>query len=150
MFCPHGAAFCVDGDHSSQLKSPESVHYDARAVMRMNQHIWDPQVVSVDGLQPEHDKRRSPATYERILKHIVGHRTTIHCTITKTAVAAPWVFAGLCEFLVRAQGGPNDLVQPFYAAARTAFRGTAVAPRSRKRHFRACPCVRTCPKSVHA
>ena len=39
-------------------------------------------VVSVDGLQPEHDKRRSPATYDRILNHIAGHRVTIHCTTT--------------------------------------------------------------------
>ena len=38
--------------------------------------------VSVDGLQPEHDARRKPATYERILKNIRGHRVTIHCTIT--------------------------------------------------------------------
>src|SRR5580765_7308868 len=29
-------------------------------------------VVSIDGLQPEHDVRRAPATYDRILKHIVG------------------------------------------------------------------------------
>ncbi len=27
-------------------------------------------VVSIDGLQPEHDERRKPATYDRILKHI--------------------------------------------------------------------------------
>jgi MoaA/NifB/PqqE/SkfB family radical SAM enzyme len=40
-------------------------------------------VVSVDGLQPEHDKRRFPATYERILKHIANHVVTIHCTITR-------------------------------------------------------------------
>src|SRR5262245_28101887 len=26
-------------------------------------------VVSIDGLQPEHDARRTPATYDRILKH---------------------------------------------------------------------------------
>ena len=39
-------------------------------------------VVSVDGLQPEHDVRRKPATYERILKHIEGHRVIIHCTVT--------------------------------------------------------------------
>src|SRR4051812_19416711 len=30
--------------------------------------------VSIDGLAPEHDLRRKPATYERILKHIEGHR----------------------------------------------------------------------------
>jgi MoaA/NifB/PqqE/SkfB family radical SAM enzyme len=39
-------------------------------------------VVSVDGLQPEHDARRKPATYDRIIKNIVGHRVTLHCTIT--------------------------------------------------------------------
>lgn len=38
--------------------------------------------VSVDGLPPEHDARRKPATYERILKNIEGQRVTIHCTIT--------------------------------------------------------------------
>jgi sulfatase maturation enzyme AslB (radical SAM superfamily) len=39
--------------------------------------------ISIDGLQPEHDRRRAPATYERILKNIAGHRVTIHCTITR-------------------------------------------------------------------
>ena len=39
-------------------------------------------VVSIDGLQPEHDARRKPATYERILKNIEGHRIKIHCTVT--------------------------------------------------------------------
>ena len=39
-------------------------------------------VVSIDGLQPEHDVRRAPATYDRILKNITGQRITIHCTIT--------------------------------------------------------------------
>ena len=39
-------------------------------------------VVSVDGLQPEHDLRRKPATYERILKSIAGSKVTIHCTVT--------------------------------------------------------------------
>jgi MoaA/NifB/PqqE/SkfB family radical SAM enzyme len=40
-------------------------------------------VVSIDGLPPEHDARRTPATYERILKHIAGHRITVHCTVTR-------------------------------------------------------------------
>jgi MoaA/NifB/PqqE/SkfB family radical SAM enzyme len=39
-------------------------------------------VVSIDGLQPEHDERRKPATYERILKNIVGQTVIIHCTVT--------------------------------------------------------------------
>ena len=43
-------------------------------------------VVSIDGLQPEHDKRRTPATYDRILKHIAGHSITVHCTVTRQQV----------------------------------------------------------------
>lgn len=43
-------------------------------------------VVSIDGLQPEHDARRTPATYDRILKHIAGHRITVHCTITRQQI----------------------------------------------------------------
>jgi MoaA/NifB/PqqE/SkfB family radical SAM enzyme len=39
-------------------------------------------VVSIDGLQPDHDERRKPATYERILQNIRGSRVTIHSTIT--------------------------------------------------------------------
>ncbi|MEZ5285132.1 MAG: radical SAM protein [Vicinamibacterales bacterium] len=43
-------------------------------------------VVSVDGNPAEHDVRRSPATYDRILKHITGHRITVHCTVTRQQV----------------------------------------------------------------
>jgi sulfatase maturation enzyme AslB (radical SAM superfamily) len=39
-------------------------------------------VVSIDGLQPEHDVRRAPATYDRILQNIAGQNITIHCTVT--------------------------------------------------------------------
>jgi MoaA/NifB/PqqE/SkfB family radical SAM enzyme len=46
-------------------------------------------VVSIDGLQPEHDVRRAPATYDRILKHIVGHSITVHCTVTRQLVNRP-------------------------------------------------------------
>ncbi len=45
--------------------------------------------VSVDGLQPEHDARRTPATYDRIMKHIAGHRITVHCTVTRQQVNRP-------------------------------------------------------------
>jgi MoaA/NifB/PqqE/SkfB family radical SAM enzyme len=46
-------------------------------------------VVSIDGLQPEHDARRTPATYDRILKHIRGHALTVHCTVTRQQVNRP-------------------------------------------------------------
>jgi sulfatase maturation enzyme AslB (radical SAM superfamily) len=44
-------------------------------------------VVSIDGLQPDHDVRRAPATYERILRNIEGHSITVHCTITHQMVS---------------------------------------------------------------
>jgi MoaA/NifB/PqqE/SkfB family radical SAM enzyme len=43
-------------------------------------------VVSIDGLQPEHDVRRKPATYDRILRNIQGHQVAVHCTITSAMV----------------------------------------------------------------
>ena len=43
-------------------------------------------VVSIDGLPAEHDVRRAPATYDRILKHIAGHGITVHCTVTRQLV----------------------------------------------------------------
>ncbi len=46
-------------------------------------------VVSIDGLQPEHDARRAPATYDRVLKHIAGHRITVHCTVTRQLIERP-------------------------------------------------------------
>jgi MoaA/NifB/PqqE/SkfB family radical SAM enzyme len=46
-------------------------------------------VVSIDGLQPEHDGRRKPATYQRILENITGARVMIHCTITSQIADRP-------------------------------------------------------------
>lgn len=45
--------------------------------------------VSIDGLAPEHDARRKPATYDRILKNIAGHRVTVHCTVTAQMADGP-------------------------------------------------------------
>jgi MoaA/NifB/PqqE/SkfB family radical SAM enzyme len=39
-------------------------------------------VISIDGLPAEHDRRRAPATYDRILKNVAGHKITVHCTVT--------------------------------------------------------------------
>ncbi|HWA94036.1 MAG TPA: radical SAM protein [Terracidiphilus sp.] len=46
-------------------------------------------VVSIDGLQPEHDVRRKPATYDRILANIKNARVTVHCTITSQIADRP-------------------------------------------------------------
>jgi MoaA/NifB/PqqE/SkfB family radical SAM enzyme len=55
-------------------------------------------VVSIDGLQPEHDERRKPATYERILKSIAGSRVTIHCTITGNIASRPGYLEAFLKF----------------------------------------------------
>lgn len=46
-------------------------------------------VVSIDGLQPDHDLRRKPATYDRILQNIVGQSIIVHCTITNQMNSRP-------------------------------------------------------------
>jgi MoaA/NifB/PqqE/SkfB family radical SAM enzyme len=59
-----------------------------------NLHI----VVSIDGLQPEHDKRRAPATYERILKNIAGQNVTVHSTITAQMMKRPGYLEEFLKF----------------------------------------------------
>jgi MoaA/NifB/PqqE/SkfB family radical SAM enzyme len=54
--------------------------------------------VSIDGLQPEHDVRRAPATYERILKSISGHTITVHCTVTGQMARRPNYFEQFLTF----------------------------------------------------
>jgi MoaA/NifB/PqqE/SkfB family radical SAM enzyme len=55
-------------------------------------------VVSIDGLQPEHDVRRAPATYDRILKHIAGHQIVVHCTVTRQLVGREGYLREFTEF----------------------------------------------------
>src|SRR5271169_5201395 len=55
-------------------------------------------VVSIDGLQPEHDERRKPATYERILKNIQDARITIHSTITAQIADRPGYLDQFLQF----------------------------------------------------
>jgi MoaA/NifB/PqqE/SkfB family radical SAM enzyme len=55
-------------------------------------------VVSIDGLQPEHDERRKPATYARILESIRGRHVTVHCTITGQMMKRPTYLREFVEF----------------------------------------------------
>jgi MoaA/NifB/PqqE/SkfB family radical SAM enzyme len=54
--------------------------------------------VSIDGLQPDHDVRRAPATYDRILKNIAGQKITIHSTITGQMMKKPGYIRQFLEF----------------------------------------------------
>lgn len=54
--------------------------------------------VSIDGLQPEHDARRTPATYDRIQQHIIGHSVVVHCTVTHQQINRPGYLQEFLEF----------------------------------------------------
>ena len=55
-------------------------------------------VVSIDGLQPEHDVRRAPATYDRIIRNIANQNVTIHCTVTGQMMKRPGYLKEFLEF----------------------------------------------------
>ena len=55
-------------------------------------------VVSIDGLEADHDVRRKPATYERILRNIADARVTVHCTVTRQMTGRPGYLKEFMEF----------------------------------------------------
>lgn len=55
-------------------------------------------IVSIDGLQPDHDVRRKPATYERILKNTEGYPFTVHCTVTRQMTGRTKYFEEFVSF----------------------------------------------------
>jgi sulfatase maturation enzyme AslB (radical SAM superfamily) len=55
-------------------------------------------IVSIDGLQPDHDIRRKPATYERILINTEGYPFTVHCTVTRQMTGRPRYFEDFVSF----------------------------------------------------
>ena len=67
--------------------------------------------VSIDGLQPEHDERRKPATYERILKNIAGAKITVHCTITGNIADRP----GYIEEFLRFWGSQPEVKKVWFS-----------------------------------
>jgi organic radical activating enzyme len=76
--------------------------------------------VSIDGLRAEHDERRKPATYERILKNIAGARVTIHSTITGQTADRP----GYLEEFVRFWSGRAE-IERIWISLFTPQRGAA-------------------------
>jgi MoaA/NifB/PqqE/SkfB family radical SAM enzyme len=77
-------------------------------------------VVSIDGLQAEHDARRKPATYERILRHIQGQQIAVHCTITSAMLKRNDY---LCDFVDFWSGNPA--VEKIWMSIFTPQRGAA-------------------------
>lgn len=77
-------------------------------------------VVSVDGLQPEHDVRRKPATYDRILRNIQGHHIAVHCTVTSAMVKRDGYLAEFIDFW-----SSNPAVEKIWMSIFTPQRGAA-------------------------
>jgi MoaA/NifB/PqqE/SkfB family radical SAM enzyme len=50
--------------------------------------------VSIDGLEKDHDIRRKPATYKKILENIKGHTIVVHCTVTRQMVVQDQAHGG--------------------------------------------------------
>lgn len=67
--------------------------------------------VSVDGLQADHDKRRSPATYDRILKNIANAKVSIHSTITGDVAARP----GYLEEFLKFWSGRSEINRVWFS-----------------------------------
>ncbi|MCU1286242.1 MAG: Fe-S protein radical family [Acidobacteriales bacterium] len=74
--------------------------------------------VSIDGLQADHDLRRKPATYEKILKNIVGQHVTVHCTITSAMVKRTGYLGEFLDFWT-----PNPAVKKVWMSIFTPQRG---------------------------
>ena len=81
-------------------------------------------VVSIDGLQPEHDERRKPATYDRILKHIEGHDIRVHCTVTRQQVRREGYLEEFAKFW-----SPNPAVSQIWISLYTPQVGEVSAER---------------------
>ena len=78
-------------------------------------------VISVDGLQPEHDVRRQPATYQRILRNIQGHHLiAVHCTITSAMVKRSGYLPEFVDFW-----SANPAVKKIWMSIFTPQRGAA-------------------------
>jgi sulfatase maturation enzyme AslB (radical SAM superfamily) len=76
--------------------------------------------VSIDGLQPEHDARRKPATYERILRNIEGQHVAVHCTITSAMVKRSGYISDFVAFW-----SANPAVEKIWMSIFTPQRGAA-------------------------
>jgi len=94
--------------------------------------------VSIDGLQPEHDARRTPATYERILKNLEGRDADVSWVITNQMTQRPGY---LDEYLAFWTGRPEigRVWLSLYTPQKGEISAERLTPASRARLFRELP-----------
>jgi MoaA/NifB/PqqE/SkfB family radical SAM enzyme len=94
--------------------------------------------VSIDGLQPEHDARRKPATYERILENLDGREADISWVITNQMMERPGYLDDYLAFWTsRPEIGRIWL--SLYTPQRREESAEKLTPRSRERLFSELP-----------
>ncbi len=92
--------------------------------------------VSIDGLQPEHDVRRAPATYERILKNIAGPERHHPLHHHQSDDEASGLFEAVSAVLDSAPGDPQGMVQFVHAPGWRSDGGSSAAGGTPARHRR--------------
>lgn len=94
--------------------------------------------VSIDGLQPEHDARRQPATYERILTNLQGREADISWVITNQMLESPGYLEQYLEFWT-ARPGIGRIWLSLYTPQRGEESAEKLTPESRHRLFNLLP-----------
>jgi MoaA/NifB/PqqE/SkfB family radical SAM enzyme len=99
--------------------------------------------VSVDGLAHDHDVRRRPATYDRILRNIEGRRVNIHCTIVRQHLQQPGY---LEQFLAIWSARPevNRIWFSVYTPQRGESSAEMLLPEDRRRLTASLPAIIRC------
>jgi MoaA/NifB/PqqE/SkfB family radical SAM enzyme len=97
--------------------------------------------VSIDGLQPEHDRRRAPATYEKILKNLQGRTADVSWVVTNQMLERDGY---LDEYLAFWTAQPS--IERIWVSVYTPQRGEVSAerltPASRARLLRELPLLK--------
>jgi MoaA/NifB/PqqE/SkfB family radical SAM enzyme len=97
--------------------------------------------VSIDGLQPEHDARRKPATYERILKNLEDREADISWVLTNQMLERPGYLEEYLEFWTR-QRGIGRIWLSLYTPQKGEQSAERLTPESRKRLFEMLPSLK--------
>ena len=123
------------GAESTCRWSPaRSGRWDRRGRVNERLHV----AVSIDGLQPEHDVRRAPATYERILKNIVGQQCDDSLHGYRSDDEAAGIPGGVPGILDAAAGDQESVVQHVHAPSGRPDAGNSRAEPSERRPLRTC------------
>jgi MoaA/NifB/PqqE/SkfB family radical SAM enzyme len=94
--------------------------------------------VSIDGLRPEHDARRAPATYDRILKNLSGRKADISWVITNPMMERDGYLEEYLEFWTK-QPSIERIWLSMYTPQRREQSSERLTPASRARLLAALP-----------